>query len=117
MMSYEEIKERELETTKDYDIKKISKYIRICKLIRFFYSENFFWIVSFIPFTIIPGIFIYLGFFPLDLTTIFMFLMIHFLYWHFKGRKEVDKLIGDDLPELELVIEVLEDIKKERENG
>ena len=117
MKSYEEIKERELETTKEYDVKKISKYIRMCKIVKFFYSENSFWFVSFIPFTVIPGIFIALGLFPLDLPTIFMFLGIHFLYWHFKGRKEAIKLISDDLPELELVIEVLEDIKKERVNG
>jgi len=46
-----------------------------------------------------------------------MFLVIHFLYWHFKGRKDVAELINDDIPELELVIKVLDDIRKERENG
>ena len=117
MKSYEEIKEQELETTKDFTVKKMNRYIRFCKIIRSLHSENFFWLMSFIPFIAIPGIFIALGFFPLDLTTIFMFLVIHFLYWYFKGRKEVNKLISDDIPELELVIEVLEGIKKERENG
>ena len=117
MKNYDEIKERELETTKDYDVKKIKRYIKMCKMVKLLLSENFFWVMSFIPFTIIPAIFIALGFFPLDMLTIFMFLIIHFLYWHFKARKDAQKIISDDLPELELVIEVLEDIKKERENG
>lgn len=117
MKSYEEIKEQELETTKNFTAKQMNRYIRFCKIIRSLHSENFFWLMSFIPFIVIPGIFIALGFFPLDLITIFMFLVIHFLYWHFKGRKDVTELINDDIPELELVIKVLEDIRKERENG
>jgi hypothetical protein len=117
MKSYEEIKEQELETTKDFTVKKMNRYIRFCKIIKSLHSENFFWLISFIPFIVIPGIFIALGLFPLDLTTIFMFLVIHFLYWYFKGRKDVAELINDDIPELELVIKVLDDIRKERENG
>ena len=68
---------------------------RFCKIIKSLHSENFFWLISFIPFIVIPGIFIALGLFPLDLTTIFMFLVIHFFYWYFKGRKDVAELIAE----------------------
>lgn len=114
MKSYAEIKIEEIETTKDFTSKQMNRHILKHKIIKLLISENFFWLISFIPFTIIPGISIALGFFPLDILTVFMFLGIHFLYWYFKGRKEAQKLISEDLPELELVIEVLEDIKKER---
>ena len=75
MKSYNEIKVEQIETTKDFTTKQMNRHIRVCKLIKFFYSENFFWLISFIPFTIIPGISIALGFFSLDLPTIFMFLI------------------------------------------
>lgn len=117
MKSYAEIKIEEIETTKDFTSKQMNRHIKFHKIIKLILSENFFWLISLIPFIIIPGIFITLGFFPLDILTVFMFSIIHFLYWYFKGRKEAQKIINEDLPELELVIEVLEDIKKERENG
>jgi hypothetical protein len=48
--------------------------------------------------------------------TIFLFTAIHFLYWVIKAKKEALKIIDETLPELEILIEVLEDIRKER-NG
>jgi hypothetical protein len=118
MESYNEVKSKELEVTKDYSNKKLNKYIMSCKLLNtFMFNEVFIWIVSLITFAIIPSIFILLGFFDLDSLTIWMFGITHFIYWIFVGSKGCKKLIDDTKPELELSIEVLEDIRKERNNG
>jgi hypothetical protein len=49
-------------------------------------------------------------------VTIFLFVLVHFLYWTIKGKKDARKFIEEDVSELDLSIEVLEDIRKER-NG
>ena len=116
MKNYNEIKNEELIVTKHYSDKKLDKYIWNCKFLRKLFGENFFWIVSFIPFIIIPGIFILIGFLELDIITILLFIITHLIFWLLKGKKEAIKIISETLPELELTIEVLEDIKKER-NG
>ncbi len=116
MKTYQEIKNDELIVTKNYSNKKLDRYILNCKFLRKLFSETFFWIVSFIPFLAIPSVFIYLGFFKLDIMTVSMFTLLHFLFWLLKGKKEANKVISETLPELELTIEVLEDIRKER-NG
>lgn len=116
MKNYNEIKNEELIVTKNYSDKKLDRYIWNCKFLRKLFSENFFWIISCIPFIIIPGIFILVGFFKLDIITVFLFTIAHLLFWLLRGKKDAIKIISETLPELELTIEVLEDIRKER-NG
>ncbi len=116
MKSYQEIKEEELITTKNFSNKKLDRYIWLCKFLRKILNENFFWTASLVSYTIIPSIFVYLGFFKWEPVTIFLFVLVHFLYWAIKGKKDVRKFIEEDVPELDLSIEVLEDIRKER-NG
>ena len=118
MESYDEVKNKELEVTKDYSDKKLNKYIRSCKLLNtFLFNEVFIWIISLITFAIIPSVFIFLGFFGLDSLTIWLFGITHFFYWVFIGDKRCKELLDDTKPELELAIKVLEDIRKERNNG
>ena len=116
MKSYQEVKNDELIVTKHYSKRKLDRYIWFCMFIRKYLNENFFWIISCIPFIIIPGIFILIGFIELDIITILLFIITHLIFWLLKGKKEAIKIISETLPELELTIEVLEDIKKER-NG
>jgi len=116
MKSYQEVKNDELIVTKHYSKRKLDRYIWFCMFIRKYLNENFFWIISCIPFIIIPGIFILIGFLELDIITILLFIITHLIFWLLKGKKEAIKIISETLPELELTIEVLEDIKKER-NG
>ena len=115
-MNYHEIKEKELIATENFTSKQLNRYIWFCKFIGKMLTENFFWLISAIPFIIFPSVFIWLGFFNLDVTTVFLFTAIHFLYWVIKAKKEALKIIDETLPELEILIEVLEDIRKER-NG
>jgi hypothetical protein len=116
MKSYQQIKDEELFVTKDYSNKKLDRYIWFCKVLRKMFSEEFFWTMSLIPYAIIPSVFVYLGFFKWEPVTIFLFIAVHFGYWFLKGRKDARKFIDETLPELNLSIEVLEDIRKER-NG
>ena len=96
-MNYNDIKEKELITTEKFSIKKLNRYIWFCKLLSKMLSENFFWVISLIPFIIIPSLFIWLGFFELDPMTVFLFTSIHFLYWFIKGRKDAFKIIDESL--------------------
>ena len=117
MKSYLEIKEEELITTEKYSNKKLDMYIWFCKIPEKMLTENFFWVISAIPFILFPSVFIWLGFFELNPMTIFLFTIVHFLFWIIKGRKEALKVINESLPELEILIKVLEDIRKKRNNG
>ena len=110
MDKYHSIREGELETTKDYCEKRFNRYIKFHKILRKLYSELFFWSISTLPFLIV-SVFILNG-------AYLFFLIVHFLFWKFKGEKMYHKDCDKDIEELELTIEVLEDIKKEKfENG
>ena len=65
----------------------------------------------------IAKLFILISFFPLDLLTAFMFVLSHFLYWTFKGKKSAKELIDDVGPELDLILKALGEIKEMRNNG
>ena len=106
-MDYHNIKEKELETTKDYSDKKLRRYIKVHKILLSLYSKLFFWSISFIVMMIFPIIF---G--QTDLYLLFIF--VHFLFWYFKGEKMYHKDCDKDVEDLRLTIEVLEDIQKER---
>ena len=110
-----EIKEKELITTEKFSTKQLDRYIWFCKFLKKMLTENFFWVISAIPFILFPSVFIWLGFFELNVMTIFLFTIVHFLFWFIKGRKEAIKVIDETLPELEITIDVLENIRKERE--
>ncbi len=114
MKSYQEIREEELVITKDYSKKQLDRYIWSAKFFRKFLNEKFFWFLSILSMSLIWSVFIWLEFFKLDLSTIFIFVVSHFIYWFFRGRKDTIKLIDECLPELDLNIEVLEDIRTER---
>lgn len=110
-MNYHDIKNKEIETTKDYSEKKFRIYIKSHKILLSLYSKWVFWVVSFIPMIIIPIIFGETDFY-------IVFLFVHFLYWYFKGDASYHKNCDYEIEEIELTIEVLEDIQKERnENG
>lgn len=116
MKDYDEIKEEELITTKNYSDKKLNRYISMCKFVKWAYNEKLFWVVSVIPLFAIPLLFHFLGVLPITPITALIFVATHFLYWHFSGRKDVRKMIEEIMPEIDMTIKVLEEIKEER-NG
>ena len=83
MLNYHEIKEEESEKTKNYSDKSLNRYIKGHKFLRGLYSELFFWVISLIPFAICPLI---IG--P-TLNTYTLYLVIHFFFWMFYGKKKM----------------------------
>lgn len=113
-LTYHEIKERELKVTEKYSDKNIDKYIRLLLLAKKIITEKILWIVSWIPFLIIWFLFYIFGLIKIDLPTIITFVISHMIYWAFSGKKATQKFIDDVVPELEMVIDVLIEIKEER---
>lgn len=108
MKSYNEIKEKELETTKNYSDKSLGRYIKALKLIRVLYSEFSFWLISLIPFAIWP---IIIG----PTANIWLiYTVVHFFFWFLWGKKKCHEMCDDDVEELNLTIEVLKEIRCER---
>lgn len=106
-MNYHEIKRNELTNTEKFSDRKYKIYLKAHYVLRYVYSELFFWTLSFATFIIFPIIF--------GQTSLFGFFLIsHFLYWKFFGERKYHELCDNDIEELELTIQVLEDIQKER---
>ena len=112
----DDIRKEELEKTKFYTDKQMKSYIGTYKFISLFFTEGFLWVVSFIPLIIIPLIAVYVGLFEIDAISILLLLLTHFLYWKFYAKKETDILINEVVPELKMMIQVLEEIRKEKFN-
>jgi hypothetical protein len=108
MKSYHEIKEKELETTKNYSDKSLGRYIKSYKVIRGLYSEFFFWFISLVPFVICPLII------RATLNIWLLYTVIHFLFWTLYGKRKYHEMCDKDVEELDLTIQVLKDIQTER---
>jgi hypothetical protein len=114
MKSYDEVKKEQFEFTKNFSDKKMVRHIKLINFFKNILNEKFFWFMSILPMSLIWSIFIWLGFFELDIITVFFFTLTHFLYWYFIGKKEANKIIDESRPELELHIQALDEIRKER---
>jgi hypothetical protein len=108
MRNYHEIKEKELETTKDYSDKKLKRYIKSHKVLRSVSSEFSFWLISFVVFMLFALLF------ESSVGMYLFFLVSHLFYWRWFGVKWFKREMTELNEELELTIEVLEDIQKER---
>jgi hypothetical protein len=117
MKTYEEIKKEELETTKGYSDKRLDRYIRLYKVLDSILDMRVLWTISALVFLAIPltvhlsGI---VSFGPVEALVI---TIAHYFYWRYKGEKETKKLLDDIVPELEMTLQALHEIKEERKNG
>ena len=117
MKSYEEIKEEELNVTSKYTDRQFSIYFNFFKILRLFFTEGFLWFISILIFAGIWSVFYFLDFLSLDSLSAFIFVLSHFLYWVFKGKISDKELIDDVVPELDLILKSLSEIKEMRKNG
>ena len=110
MKTYDEIKE---DVKKDLDGKSekhIKRYLKLLKVLRSIFSEKVLWIISFIPWLIVPCIIHFLGFLIITFNVALFFLIAHMLYWRFKGSKDMHELIDGNRPEIEMMIQAVEEI-------
>ena len=108
MEDYQRIREIELERTKDYSNRKFNWYFREHKLLRFLYSELFFWSISLLSMLIFP---ILIGG---SLKMYILFFFAHFLFWFIKGESMYHKDCDEDLELIDTTIKVLQELKQER---
>lgn len=109
MKKYNELKQKESDKTKNYSDKRLRRYIKINKVVRGLYSELSFWLISLIPFVVFP---IIIG--P-TVNIYLVYVIAHFLFWFFWGKKKYHEMCDDDVEELNLTIELLEEIRCERD--
>ncbi len=108
MANFHEIKETELKNTRDYSKKKFNRYLKTHKVLLQLCQPWFYFVLSFIIFMLFPLIF------SPDIGS-FLFLMAsHFIYWKVFGEKKQKKDMTNLIEELELTIEALHEIKKEK---
>jgi hypothetical protein len=110
MKTYEEIKEEARQTLDGKENRYVRRYLKLLKMLRSIFSEKTLWIISFIPWLIVPGIIHFIGlinFTPIDGL---FFLITHMIYWRFKGSKDMQELIDGSRPEIEMMIQAVNEI-------
>jgi hypothetical protein len=116
MKTYEEIKKEEIETTKGYSEKKLDRYIRIYKVLDKILDMRVLWTISALIFLAIPLTVHLLGIVSFGPIEALVITIAHYFYWRYKGEKETRKLLDDTVPELELTLQALHEIKEDRKN-
>jgi len=116
MKTYEEIKKEELETTKGFSDKKLDRYIGTYKFLGKILDMKVLWTISALIFLAIPLTVHFLGIVSFGAIEALIITIAHYLYWKYKGEKETQKLLDDTVPELEMTLHALHEIKEER-NG
>lgn len=108
MKTYSEIKQEEIKRTEKYTKSDFDKSIKLLKIVKTFFSEGVFFVISLIPFLI--GIFI--------LKEVFLFaiilLLAHLIFYKKFAKGIYDERIEPDKKSIENVIQVLKDLKSEK---
>ena len=117
MKTYDEIKKEELETTKGYSDKKLGRYIRLYKVLDKILDMRVLWTISALVFLAIPLTVHLSGIVSFGPVEALIITIAHYFYWRYKGEKETKKLLDDTVPELEMTLQALHEIKEERKNG
>lgn len=113
-LTYQEIKDREYEITANYTDRSLRIYTKFHLIFKKIFTERILWGLSWFFFGLIWGVFIWVGLLNFDLFTIFMFVISHMMYWFFAGKKSTLKVIDDVVPELDMILDALVEIKEER---
>jgi hypothetical protein len=108
MKTYSEIKQEEIKRTEKYTKSDFDKSIKLLKIVKTFFSEGVFFVISLIPFLI--GIFI--------LKAVFLFtiilLLAHLIFYKKFVKGIYEERIEPDKKSIENVIQVLKDLKSEK---
>ena len=108
MKTYSEIKQEEIKRTENYTKSDFDKSIKLLKIAKYFFSEGLFFAISLIPFLI--GIFILKEVFSFAI----IFLLAHFIFYKKFAKRIYDERIAPDKKNIDMVIQVLKDLKSEK---
>jgi hypothetical protein len=110
MKTYNEIKQEEIKRTEKYTKSDFDKSIKMLEIVKTLFSEGVFFVISLIPFLI--GIFI--------LNEVFLFAIIllfaHLIFYKKFAKGIYDEKIAPDKKSIDMVIQVLKDLKSEKYN-
>ena len=108
---YEKVKAE----SQDFSKMRINRNLIFLKTLKIFVNDLGLWFIDVLIWTVIPSLFIALGFFPLNPFTVFFFVVIHFIYWKFAGEKNAKEFISEiNEMELDIASKALQDLKKEK---
>jgi hypothetical protein len=113
MKTYEEIKEEARQTLDGKENRYVRRYLKLLKLLRSIFNEMTLWIISFIPWVIVPSIIHFIGLISFTPIDGLFYLVAHIIYWRFKGSKDMQELIDGNRPEIEMMIQAVEEIINE----
>lgn len=117
MKEYEEIKKEEEEHTRGFSEKRLGRYIKVYKILGKILDMRVLWTISALIFLAIPLAVHFSGISSFGPIEALVITIAHYLYWKLKGEKETRKLLDDTLPELDMTLRALREIKEERKNG
>lgn len=107
MSNYHDIRKKEIEITKNYSLKAMNRYIKFHRILLSMYSKIVFWSLTFIITMMFPFIF--------GQHDLYLFcLIVHFIFWVLIGERMYHKDCDKEIEDIELTIQVLEEIKKEK---
>ncbi len=108
MLDYNKIKRDELENTKNFSYRKMNLYIKSHRILLALCSHYFLWALSLLIFIAYP-------FFLSNTVGVYAFFVAsHMIFWRFWGEKSHKKDFSPLIEEMELTIQVLKDIQKEK---
>lgn len=106
---------------KDFSRLKITGYMMFIRILMVFLNPVGLWTIDIVMWFVFPFLFNLAGLLDFTLLTILFFLICHFIYWEFIGKKQAKELI-DDLsaiggkPGLKIMYDSLKEIKINKKN-
>lgn len=111
----EERIEKEYNSLQKYNDKDFIRYEKFMRFVgRRLTNKNLWWILSWIPYGLVWGLFIYVGAFKFELITLITLVVSHSIYWYFAGDKATQKLVDELQEDVDISLELIEKVKEER---
>jgi len=108
MLDYNKLKAEETITTQNFSQKKFNHYVLQHKIMLRCCSPYFMWVLT-------MAIFLAYPFILYNSASMYaFFIFCHFIFWKFWGEKAHKKDFSDLVLEVEMVLEILEELKKEK---
>ena len=107
--------DKEYQGLQKYNNDDLIRYEKLIGFIdRYIINEKLWWVLSWLPYMLIWGLFIYFGLFKFELTTLLGLVISHSIYWFFAGKKSTQELANQLQEDNNISLDVILQIKEER---